>query len=203
VLWLAAVGRARGAAAVGRTLSRRGGVAAAAGVAGVLGAGLAMQWAGVTGPRPPDWFGRDADVWGVPAFAIMGVWSAGAGMIIYLAGLKGIPMSLYESARIDGANAWRRFVSITVPMLSPLIFFNLVMGVIGSFQVFTQAYVMTRGGPDDATLFYNLKLYFEAFENHRMGYASAMAWLLFVLLLGLTLLLFRGARRWVYYEGFR
>lgn len=152
---------------------------------------------------PPDWFGRDAGRWAIPAFVIMALWGVGGGMIIYLAGLKGIPVSLYEAARIDGAGPVRRFWNVTLPMLSPLIFYNLVMGIIGSFQVFTQAFVMTGAGPDNATLFYVLNLYRQAFEFHNMGYASAMAWVLFIICLGLTLVVFKGSSRLVYYEGLK
>ncbi len=158
---------------------------------------------GLFGGQPPDWFGDDAQVWAIPAFVIMGLWGVGGGMIIYLAGLKGIPASLYEAARIDGAGPVRQFWNVTLPMLSPLIFFNLVMGIIGSFQVFTQAYVMTGAGPGNATLFYVLNLYRQAFEFHNMGYASAMAWVLFVIVLVLTIAVFRGSRNVVYYEGLR
>jgi multiple sugar transport system permease protein len=125
-------------------------------------------------------------------------------MIIYLAGLKGIPASLYEAATIDGAGAMRRFWNITLPMLSPLLFYQLVMGIIGSFQVFTQAKVMTPdGGPGNSTLFYVFNLYRQAFEFHNMGYASAMAWILFLILLVLTVLIFRWSKHLVYYEGLR
>jgi multiple sugar transport system permease protein len=158
---------------------------------------------GIFGKTPPDWFGRDAHIWAVPAFVIMGLWGVGGGMIIYLAGLKGIPSSLYEAATIDGAGAMRRFWNVTLPMLSPLIFYNVVMGIIGSFQIFTQAKVMTNGGPNDATLFYVLNLYRQAFEFHNMGYASAMAWVLFLIVLALTILVFRGSRNLVYYEGLK
>ncbi len=167
---------------------------------------------------PPNWFGmdittnpptNDAKHWAVPALTIMSLWGVGAGMIIYLAGLKGIPESLYEAARLDGAGPARRLWNVTLPMLSPLIFYNVVMGIIGSFQIFTQVYVMTgadtasRGGPDNATLFYVLSLYRQAFEFHHMGYASAMAWVLFVIVLVVTLLIFRGSRNIVYYEGLK
>lgn len=157
-------------------------------------------WLGTT---PPDWFGVDAARWAIPAFVIMGLWGVGGGMLIYLAGLKGIPQSLYEAATIDGAGPLRRLWNVTLPMLSPLIFYNLVMGIIGSFQVFTQAFVMTGGGPQNATLFYVLSLYRQAFEFHNMGYASAMAWILFVICLLLTLLVFRGSRNLVFYEGLK
>ncbi len=151
----------------------------------------------------PDWFGVDAHAFAIPAFVIMGLWGVGGGMIIYLAGLKGVPASLYEAARIDGAGPLRRFWNVTLPMLSPLLFYNLIMGIIGSFQVFTQALVMTDGGPGNATLFYVLNLYRQAFVYHNMGYASAMAWVLFVICLGLTALVFRGSRKLVYYEGLK
>ena len=127
----------------------------------------------------------------------------GGAMILYLAGLKGIPVSLYEAATIDGAGRSRQFWNVTLPMLSPLIFYNVVIGVIASFQVFVQAMVMTSGGPNDLTLFYVLNLYRQAFEYHNMGYASAMAWVLFVLLLGLTIAIFRGSKNVVYYEGLK
>lgn len=164
------------------------------------------------GTVPPNWFGtdlthkppvNDAIRWAVPAFVIMGLWGVGGGMIIYLAGLKGIPTSLYEAATIDGAGPLRRFWNVTLPMLSPLLFYNLVMGIIGSFQVFTQAYIMTGAGPENATLFYVLQLFRQAFEFHNMGYASALAWILFVLCLVLTLAVFRGSKRLVYYEGLK
>jgi ABC-type sugar transport system permease subunit/ABC-type glycerol-3-phosphate transport system substrate-binding protein len=152
---------------------------------------------------PPDWFGVDADRWAVPGFVIMSLWSVGGGMIIYLAGMEGIPASLYESAAIDGAGILRRFWHVTLPMLSPLLFFNFVIGIIGSFQVFTQAYVMTGAGPDESSLFYVLNLYRQAFEFHKMGYASALAWILFLLVLTLTMTVFAGAKRLVYYGGFK
>ncbi|MEQ9461428.1 MAG: extracellular solute-binding protein [Phycisphaeraceae bacterium] len=157
------------------------------------------------GWEPPDWFGRDGAVFAMPALVLMTLWGVGGGMIIYLAGLKNIPESLYEAARIDGAGVVRQFVNITLPMLSPLIFFNVIMGIIGSFQVFTQAYVIrgSTGGTDENMLFYVLYLYDHAFRNHNMGYASALAWVLFVLVLVLTLFVFRGSRGMVHYEGLR
>ncbi len=152
---------------------------------------------------PPDWFGTNAQTAAIPAYVIMALWGVGAGMVIYLAGLKGIPESLYEAATIDGAGRMRAFFNVTLPQLSPLIFFNLVMGIIGSFQVFTQVYVMTNGGPGNATLVYVLKLYREAFEYHKMGYASAMAWVLFLVLLVLTLFVVKTSKSWVHYEGLK
>jgi multiple sugar transport system permease protein len=135
-----------------------------------------------------------------PSLILMGLWGIGSQMIIFLAGLQGISPTLYEAASIDGANGWRRFWAITLPMLSPTIFFNLVIGIIGSFQVFTTAYIATQGGPQNATLFYVLYLWRNGFDYFKMGYASALAWVLLVIVLLLTLLQFRLARRLVYYE---
>jgi len=132
---------------------------------------------------------------------MMSWWSMGGQMIILLAGLRGIPEHLYDAAAIDGANWWHRFRLVTLPMLSPAILFNLILALIGAFQIFTQAYVMTSGGPDNATLFYVYYLYDIAFQKLDMGYASAMAWLLFVIILSFTLLQFRLSRRWVFYEA--
>ena len=136
-----------------------------------------------------------------PALIIMGLWSAGAGMLIWLAGLKSIPEELYEAAAIDGAGPLRRFRHVTLPMLTPYIFFNLIMGTIGVFQVFTQAYVMTEGGPNDATLFYAYNLFNQAFRYLRMGYASSLAWVLFAIIMVLTLIQIRTSKRWVHYEA--
>ncbi len=139
--------------------------------------------------------------WALPSLIIMSLWGVGGGMVIYLAGLQGVPTELYEAAIIDGASSWRRFWSITIPMISPVIFFQLIMGIIGSFQIFTQAYIMTGGGPNNATLFYVLYLYRNAFQWFKMGYASALAWVLFIVILILTIIQFKLANRWVYYEG--
>jgi multiple sugar transport system permease protein len=139
--------------------------------------------------------------WALPALIIMSLWSVGGGMIIYLAGLQGIPTVFYEAAEIDGANAIQSFFSITLPLITPVLFYNLVTGIIGTFQIFTSVYVMTAGGPAEATLFYNLYLFNNAFRYGRMGYASALAWVLFVIVLILTLLVFRSSSAWVYYEG--
>jgi len=136
-----------------------------------------------------------------PAFIIMSFWTIGGQMVILLAGLKGIPRALYEAAEIDGAGGWAAFRHITLPMLSPAIFFNLILAIIGAFQVFTQSYIITSGGPENSTLFYVLYLYRMAFENFRMGYASAMAWVLFLIILGFTFVQFRLSDRWVFYEG--
>jgi multiple sugar transport system permease protein len=136
-----------------------------------------------------------------PSLVIMAVWAFGGAMIIFLAGLQGIPETLYEAASIDGASGWHRFWHVTLPMLSPTIFFNLIIGLIGSFQVFTSVYVMTSGGPGTASLMLVLYVYRHAFQNFKMGYASALAWLLFGIVLVLTVVQFRLSRRWVYYEA--
>lgn len=138
--------------------------------------------------------------WAFWSLVLMSMWAVGGSMIIYLAGLKDIPAALYEAAIIDGAGAWQRTRHVTLPMLTPVVFFNLVMGVIGSFQYFTQAYVMTQGGPDDSTHFYALYLFNRAWRYLDMGYASAMAWILFLVVIFFTVLIFRTQNRWVHYE---
>jgi multiple sugar transport system permease protein len=135
-----------------------------------------------------------------PALILMGLWGAGGGMIIWLAGLKGISESYYEAASLDGASTWKQFLHITLPLLSPYIFFNLIMGLIGTFQIFTQAFIMTQGGPVNSTLFYAYHLFNNAFRYLHMGYAAAMAWVLFVIVLALTLLQMNLSKRWVHYE---
>jgi len=151
---------------------------------------------GIIGPA---WL--ESQEWAIPALVIMGLWGVGGSMVIYLAGLQSIPKHLYEVADIDGASGFRKLIHVTLPMLSPTIFFTLIGGIIASFQVFVPAYVMTRGGPGNATLFYVLNLYFNAFEYFRMGHACALAWILFVIILVLTLIQFKLAKRWVYYAG--
>jgi multiple sugar transport system permease protein len=136
-----------------------------------------------------------------PSFILMSLWGIGNPMVIFLAGLQGIPSSLYEAAEIDGASWWDSFRAVTLPMLSPVILFNLVLGIIGSFQVFTSAFLMTNGGPQHSTLFTVLYLYRLGFEQFRMGFASSLAWLLFVIILIFTLLQLRLSDAWVYYEG--
>ena len=157
---------------------------------------LILAQVGIVGPR---WL-LDPD-WALSALLMMSFWGWGRAMIIYLAGLQAIPGELYESAAIDGANAWAKFRYVTLPMLSPTIFFNLILSVIGTFQTFTNAFVATNGGPLDATLFFVLYLYKQAFELLNMGYASALAWVLFLVILVLTLLIFRTQRFWVFYAG--
>jgi multiple sugar transport system permease protein len=162
-------------------------------------AGLLNTILGFIGIEGPTWLASPD--WALPAIVIMSLWGLGRTMVIYLAGLQGIPQQLYESAALDGANSWRQFWAITLPLLTPTIFFNLVLSIIATSQTFTQAFVATNGGPLDSTLFYVLYLYRQAFQNFRMGYASAMAWVLFVVVLSLTLIVIRSARSWVYYEN--
>jgi multiple sugar transport system permease protein len=147
----------------------------------------------------PSWLGDER--WALPSLIFMSVWGVGAGTIIYLAGLQGIPTDLYEAAQVDGATGWDRFWAVTLPMMTPILFFQLVTGLIAALQIFTQAFIMTKGGPNNATLFLLLYLYRNAFEYFRMGFASALAWVLFLYILVLTLLLFRLSNLWVYYEG--
>lgn len=161
--------------------------------------GLLNYFLHMVGLPGPQWL--SSPTWALPGLIVMSLWTVGSTMIIFLAGLQGIPIELYESAKIDGASTIRQFFSVTIPLITPVILFNLVIGIIASFQVFTQAYVMTNGGPNNATLFYVLYLYQVAFQFSQMGYASALAWILFIIVLALTLLVFRSSGRWVYYEG--
>ena len=156
----------------------------------------ALSYLGITGPR---WLG-DAD-WAMPALVIMSLWGVGHTVVIYLAGLQDVPRELYEAAAIDGAGIWGRLWSVTIPMLSPVIFFNLILAIIGTLQVFTLPYIMTQGGPARSTYFYTMYLYDNAFTFLRMGYASAMAWMQLLIILTLTGLAFWTSKRWVYYQG--
>ncbi len=159
--------------------------------------GLLWKVFGIQGPA---WL--QSTTWVLPSLMVMAVWSAmGRNMLVYLSGLKSISEELYDASKIDGANAWQRFFSITLPMLSPIIFFNLVTGLIDTFKLFTQAYVMTQGGPRNASLFVYYYLYQHAFQRFRMGYASAMAVAVFFVIMGFTLLIIRSSKAWVYYEG--
>jgi multiple sugar transport system permease protein len=138
--------------------------------------------------------------WALPAMVLMSMWGLGGSMVTYLAGLQGIPDVFYEAASIDGAGAWRRLWNVTIPLMSPVIFFNLIMGIIGTFQIFIAGYLITDGGPQNATLFYVLYLWRNAFQFFDMGYAAALAWVLFFIIMGLTAFIFRGIGRLVYYE---
>lgn len=174
---------------------------------------VSMMWIMIFNPeygilnRALEWFGIDGPAWlqdpsyALGALIVMGIWGVGNTIIIYLSGLQGVPDELYEAAQLDGAGPIRRFMSVTVPMISPTIFFNLIMGIIGGFQYFTQAFVMTNGGPLNSTLFYNLYLYNKAFVSYEMGYASALSWILFAIIMIFTLIVIRSSSMWVYYNG--
>lgn len=152
-------------------------------------------------------FGWDPQMWiysptqVIPCIVVMAAWGAGGTAIIYLAALQGVPSQLHEAVAIDGGNALHKFFHVTVPMISPIIFYNLIMGIINSMQVFTQGYIMTQGGPNNNSLFYVLLLYRRAFEQTTMGIACAMAWILFVILGVLTIINFVLSNKWVYYGG--
>jgi multiple sugar transport system permease protein len=161
--------------------------------------GLINDLLGRLGLPGPPWL--TSEVWSKPAFILMSLWGIGPTTIIFLAGLQDIPQHLYEAAEIDGANSWQRLWNVTLPLLTPTIFFNLVIGLIGAFQVFTQAFIISAGGPLWSTLFYVLYLYNQGFEYFNMGYASAMAIVLFVIILILTAIVQLTSRKWVYYEG--
>jgi multiple sugar transport system permease protein len=150
--------------------------------------------------NPPRWLG--SPTWAVPSLVLVGLWGVGGGAIIYLAGLQNIPPQLYEAAAIDGANAWQQFRNVTLPMLTPTLFFSLITGLIGAFQVFDTAFIMggSRGGTSGALNFYLLNLWNEGFRNGRLGYASALAWVLVLLAAIVITVTFRTSDRWVYYE---
>ena len=156
--------------------------------------GFLMQF----GLRGPKWFASSE--WVLPAFIIMHLWGAGGGLVLYLAALQGVPTTLYEAAKVDGANAWHRLVHVTLPMTSPVILFTFLTGMIASFQIFTAGYISTAGGPNNASLFYVLYLFRNGWEYYKMGYASALAWVLLIIMLFLTLLTLLASRRFVYYE---
>jgi len=153
------------------------------------------------GIQGPGWISDPA--WAKPALVLMNLWTVGGWMVNYLAGLRDVPQELYEAAELDGATWWSKTRHLTIPFMSPYILFSVIQMLIGVFQYFTQVAVMTNGGPADATRVYALYLYQNAFTYFKMGYASAMAWLLFAIVLALTLLVLRSSRVWVYYEGER
>ncbi|HHX45460.1 MAG TPA: sugar ABC transporter permease [Chloroflexi bacterium] len=152
------------------------------------------------GIKGPGWL--TSTTWAIPSMILISLWgSVGGGrMIIFLAGLQGVPTELYEAADIDGASPRHKFWRITIPMISPTILFNLVLGVIGSFNVFTLSYVATEGGPNYATWFYMLHLYYNAFSFFQMGYASSLAWILFIIVMVLSFVQIKTSQRWVYYD---
>ena len=161
----------------------------------------ALVAVGVPRDVTPNW-ANDVN-WVYPTYVIMGIWAIGNAMLIFLAGLQGVPTDLYDAAKVDGANGWHSFWKITFPMISPVIFYNLVLGVVFLFQYFTVPLVVNQGTgrPGGATMFFNLYLYKTFFTFQNMSYGAAMAWLLFFLILVVTIILFRTARHWVYYAG--
>jgi len=161
--------------------------------------GLANSVLRLIGLPPQKWL--YSEEWALPCLVLMNLWGIGATMMIYLAGLQSIPEELYEASEIDGAGSWSKLRYVTLPMLSPTIFFNLIMSIIGSFLIFTSSYVMTSGGPNNATLTYVLYLYRNGFEYFKFGYASALAWVLFFIVLALSAVVFRSSTAWVYYES--
>lgn len=178
----------------------------------VSGVAVAMLWMWILNPKfgllnwllslvgiqGPEWI--YSSTWVIPSFVMMNLWGVGTSMVIFLAGLQSVPAELYEAAELDGAGSLRKLWNITIPIVSPVILFNLIIGIINSFQVFTQAYVMTEGGPGNASLFYVLYLYRNAFQYFQMGYASALAWVLFVIIAFFTYLVFRTSRDRVFYQ---
>jgi multiple sugar transport system permease protein len=156
---------------------------------------------GLAGIRGPDWLNDPG--WVLPSLGIVGLWGIGAMMLVALAGLQGIPSELYDAAKVDGAGAWTTLRRITLPLLTPVLFYSLLISCVGVSQYFIQAYVLSNGQPDDTTLFYNVNLYREAFTFNQLGYASALAWVLFLIVLGLAVLLFWSSSKWVYYAGER
>jgi multiple sugar transport system permease protein len=155
------------------------------------------------GIKGPGWLASTE--WAIPSLALIGLWGSvgGSRMIIFLAGLQSVPAELLEAAEIDGAGRWAKFVNVTLPMISPTIFFNLVLGIIFALRTFDVALVATNGGPARATWFLSLHIYQNAFVSFDMGYASALSWLFFILLFGFTYLQFRTSSQWVFYAGER
>ncbi len=164
-------------------------------------AGLVNYLLSLIGIECPTWLG--SSTWALPSIILITLWTGigGGRMIIFLAALQSVPQELYEAAEIDGAASWAKFRNITLPMISPAVFFNLILGIIGALQVFTTAYITTRGGPGRATWFFALHIYTNAFEYFDMGYASALAIVLFLILLVFTIIQLRLSDRWVFYAG--
>ncbi|THV33885.1 carbohydrate ABC transporter permease [Glycomyces buryatensis] len=159
-----------------------------------------LGWFGIQGPQwllDPNWI--------KPALIVLSMWGAGAATVLLLSAMNGIPRELYEAAEIDGASSWRQFWAVTFPQITPIIFFNLIMGLIGAFQIFSQVYILAPGGnvggPDNASQMMVTLLFDQAFSFYHFGYASAIAWLLFVIIMLFTLIAFRTARKWVFYES--
>lgn len=160
--------------------------------------GIINEVIGWLGLAPRAWLFEP--VLAIPALIFMRIWVMGTQMVIFLAGLQNVPAALLEAAELDGAGPWRKFWHVTVPLMTPVIFFNLIVGIIGNFQVFAPALIMTKGGPEDATLFMVLYIYRNAFEYSRIGYAATLSWVLFLVIMALTFVQFRFSGRWVYYE---
>ncbi|MBB6669829.1 carbohydrate ABC transporter permease [Cohnella nanjingensis] len=179
----------------------------------ISGVAMSLLWFWVFNPQAGlfnyvlSWFGVDPIPWlldaryAIWALIIMSFWGMGAGMLIFLAGLQGVPQHLLEAAKLDGAGRWKTFRNVTFPMISPVFLFQLIIGIIDSFQVFTQAYTITQGGPSYSTWFYVYNIYINAFKNFRYGYASAMAWILLIAVMIITYIIMKTSNRYVYYEG--
>ena len=161
--------------------------------------GLLNNLLALVGIQGPSWLG--SPTWSKPSLVIMQLWLVGGSVLIFLAALQDVPRALYDAAKVDGANAWRRVWHVTIPMVTPAILFSLLTGLIAAFQTFANAWIMTGGGPVRSTEFYVLYLYENGFRFFRMGYASAMAWILFGVVVVVTVLLFRTSAGWVYYGG--
>jgi multiple sugar transport system permease protein len=179
----------------------------------VSGVAMSLLWYWIFNPQIGlftyvlSWFGIKGPAWLMDprytlyALVIMSLWTVGGGMILFLAGLQGVPASLIEAAKLDGAGRWQVFRNVTLPMISPVLLFQLIIGVIESFQVFTQAFVMTQGGPNYSTWFYVYNLYNTAFKQYRAGYSSAMAWILLLVVMLVSYYIMRASNRYVHYEG--
>jgi multiple sugar transport system permease protein len=156
-----------------------------------------LGWVGIDGP---DWL--NSTTWIYPALSLMGIWAVGNAMLLFIAGIQGVPVELYEAAEVDGASSWHKFKSITVPMISPILFYNLVLSVIALFQYFLVPFVLKNGtgDPDNSTLFYSLYFFKTAFTFNDMGYGATLAWMLFLIIMVITMIIFATARYWVYYE---
>lgn len=161
--------------------------------------GIVNYLLSIVGIAGPNWLGDPT--YTLPAFVLMSLWGVGGTTVIFIAALQGVPVALYEAAELDGANNWQRFWNVTIPLISPVILFALVTGVIATFQTFATSYILTQGGPSNASLFYLLYLYRNAFSWFEMGYASALAWVLFLIILMCTAILLRSSNMWVHYEG--
>jgi multiple sugar transport system permease protein len=156
---------------------------------------------GLVGVQGPDWIADSS--WVLVALALIGIWGVGNMMLIFIAGLQAVPTDLYDAARVDGAGPWTTFRRVTLPLITPILFYNLLISLVTSFQVFVQPWVLKNGIPDQSTNLFNVNLYREAFAFNQMGYASALGWVLFGVILAVTVVLFRSSRRWVYYAAER